>query len=291
MAQQVLQIDFNGKYQLSNELDVNSITRALVYGDCVFEKMRTNASKILFFGRHLDKICAAMSFLNMEIPKKFAAERGVLKDELSKLLIKNKIFTGGLVTLLAYRREIEGSSPQRFETEYIAVVSHMPTVLYKLNSQALSLSIYNEIPMPSGLLSCYNTHAGTMVKNLAAQYARKMRTTDALLVNNQGNIVESALYGNVFCVKDSVLYTPSLSEGCSDSVIRHHVLDVATTLGIKFDDAAIITPDFLKVVDEIFLASTEFGILWVGALQNRRFYRRTAETILNKLNEYYSDEF
>jgi len=291
MTEQVSQIDFNGKYQSSSSLNINDIQRALVYGDCVFEHFRTNASKILFFGRHIDKLCAAMSLLNMDIPKKFSTERAVLKDELSKLLIKNKIFKGGLLTLLAFRKGGSELLPQNAETEYIAMVNHMPTVLYELNKQALSLCIYDEIPMPSGHIANVNTHAGSLVKNLAAQHARKMRTTDALVVNTQGNIVESALHGNVFCVKDSVLYTPPLSEGCCDSVIRHHVLDVADTLGIQVDVKTNITLDFLKVVDEIFLASTEFGIVWVGALQNRRFYRRTAETILNKLNDYYSDEF
>ena len=284
-------IDFNGNYQPSNALDINSVQRALIFGDCVFEQIRTNASTMLFFGRHLDKLCAAMSFMNMDIPKKFSSERTVLKEELTKLLIKNKIFKGGLVTILVSRAEGGDTWLQPSQVYYIAMVRRLPSVLFELNTEGFSLNIYNELPMPAGRVSTFNTHSGSVVKSLAVQYARNKFTSDALIVNPEGGIVGSAMFGHIFCVRDSVLYTPPLSEGCHDSVIRRHVLDVAEILGIPADTNTTINADFLNVADEIFLASTEYGLKWVIAWQNRRYYRRTAETIFKRLNEYYADEF
>ena len=284
-------IDFNGNYQPSNSLDINNIRRALVFGDCVFEQIRTNASTMLFFGRHLDKLCAAMTFMNMDIPKKFASERTVLKEELTKLLIKNKIFKGGLVTLLVSRADGGDSWHQPSQVHYIAMVKRLPSVLFELNTEGLSLNIYNEMPMPPGRVANFNTHLGSVVKSLAVQYALNKFTSDSLIVNANGGIIGAATYGNIFCVKDSVVYTPPLSEGCHDSVIRRHVLDVAEILGIQTDANTIINAEFLTVADEIFLASTEYGLKWVIAWQNRRYYRRTAETIWKRLNEYYADEF
>lgn len=288
MAEQGSIIDLNSKYQSANTLSINTLSRALVYGDCVFEHIRTNASKMLFFGRHIEKLINAMQFMNMAIPKRFSTERQVLKEELTKLLVKNKIFKGGLLTLIAFRTD---GAMQQSETEYIAFTSPMPEVLFSFNTQGISLGIYSDIPVPQGHIANFNTHAVSIVCNLATQFARQNRTSDALLVNNEGNIVGAAQYGNIFCVKDQVLYTPPFSQGCVDSVIRRHVLDIAAALNIKTDDNAVITADFLKVVDEIFFVSIRHGITWAGALQNRRFYRRTAEMIHQKLNEYYADEF
>lgn len=288
MIKQGSQIDFNGKYQPSDTLDINIFSRAMLFGDCVYEQIRTNASTMLFFGRHLDKLCAAMTFLNMPIPEKFSVHRTVLKEELTKLLIKNKIFKGGMLTLMAMRTgEVAASS----EVIYIATVQHMPTVLFELNKEGFMLNIFNEIPMPAGRLANYNTYAGNMVKNLAYQFARKSRTNDACIVNPQGNIVGGARCGNIFCVKDSQILTPPLSEGCADTVMRRHVLDIAEILDIKADTETIITPEVMQVADEIFFASTEYGISWVMGWQNRRYYRWTAESVLNRLNQFYADEF
>lgn len=284
MAEQGSIIDYNGKYQSANTLSISTLNRALVYGDCVFEHIRTNASKMLFFGRHIEKLINAMQFMNMAIPKRFSTERQVLKEELTKLLIKNKIFKGGLLTLLVCSKN-EG------EPDYIAMVSPLPEPLFELNRQGLSIMLYTDNPVPAAPLANYNTHATGVVRTFAANAAKKIRANDALLVNNQGNMAVAAIHGAAFFVKDSILYTPALSECCVDTVMRRHVLEAADSLGIKTDETTKITPDFLKVVDEIFFASTEYGINWVGALQNRRFYRRTAEMIIKKLNEYYADEF
>lgn len=284
-------IDFNGNYQPSNAFDINSARRALIFGDCVFEQIRTNASTMLFFGRHLDKLCAAMTFMNMEIPKKFSSERTVLKEELTKLLIKNKIFKGGLLTLLICRTEGNDVWHQPSQVYYIAMVKRLPSVLFELNTEGLTLNIFNELTMPAARVANFNTHFGSVVKSLALQYSRNKFTSDSFIVNSNGNLIGSAMYGNIFCVKDSVVYTPPLSEGCTDSVIRRHILDVAEILGIQTDANTVITSEFLNVADEIFLASTEFGLKWVIAWQNRRYYRRTAETIWKRLNEYYADEF
>ncbi|MBR4213731.1 MAG: aminotransferase class IV [Bacteroidales bacterium] len=288
MVIQGSQIDFNGKYQPSNTLDINIFNRAMLYGDCVFEQIRTNASTMLFFGRHLDKLCAAMTFMNMPIPDKFSSQRTVLKEELTKLLIKNKIFKGGMLTLMVMRT---GGVLDLPDVIYIATVQHMPSVLFDLNKEGFMISIFNEIPMPAGRIANYNTYAASMVKNLAYQFARKSRTNDACIVNAQGDIVGGARSGNIFCVRDSEIFTPPLSAGCADSVMRRHVLDIAEILDIKANTETLITPDFMQVADEIFFASTEYGISWAMGWQNRRYYRRTAEMVFNRLNQFYADEF
>ena len=39
MIKQGSQIDFNGKYQPSDTLDINIFSRAMLYGDCVYEQI------------------------------------------------------------------------------------------------------------------------------------------------------------------------------------------------------------------------------------------------------------
>lgn len=92
---------------------------------------------------------------------------------------------------------------------------------------------------------------------------------DVLLLNAAGNVVESAI-ANLFLLKDGVWYTPPLSEGCLDGVIRALIREALSTKGIPCREVALSIQDLLEA-DELFLCNSLRKIRAVHSFQGRRY--------------------
>jgi branched-chain amino acid aminotransferase len=81
---------------------------------------------------------------------------------------------------------------------------------------------------------------------------------EALLMNRQGHIFEASR-GNIFWMKDGVLYTPPLSSGCLNGITRQQVIKQAKSMKIPVEERKL-TLDILKRSDAAFLTNSLAGI-------------------------------
>ena len=81
---------------------------------------------------------------------------------------------------------------------------------------------------------------------------------EALLLNRRGHIFESSR-ANIFWIKDKVLYTPPLSSGCLNGIIRHQVIKQAVSLKTSVKEMDL-TPAILENSDAAFLTNSLIGI-------------------------------
>ena len=78
-----------------------------------------------------------------------------------------------------------------------------------------------------------------------------------------------------------------LEDGCAKDIMRERVLEVARNAGYGVFGDKHLSLDHLKQADEIFFASTQNGVNWVGAFQTRRFYKTVSQDIATKINDLY----
>jgi branched-chain amino acid aminotransferase len=76
-------INYNGTIT-SEERLISLNNRGLAYGDALFETIKINYGKILFWEDHYFRLMASMRILRMEIPMNFTME--FLEEEIFKLL-------------------------------------------------------------------------------------------------------------------------------------------------------------------------------------------------------------
>ena len=126
--------------------------------------------------------------------------------------------------------------------------------------EGLVIDIYNEARKTADAFS--------MIKNnnylpyaMAARWCKKKNLDDALVMNGYGRIAEGTT-SNVFMVKDNVVQTPPLSEGCIAGVVRRHLLQYMAEKGMAFVEKTLTPGDVLQA-DEIFLTNAGFYIRWV----------------------------
>ncbi len=119
---------------------------------------------------------------------------------------------------------------------------------------------------------------------MAALWAKQNKLTDALVLNDKGNIIESS-HSNIFIVSNGVLYTPSLTDGCLAGVQRMQVINVAIQNKIKVYECSI-TPQNLLVADEVFLTNAIQGIQWIESYRQKRYVNTVTKNILTLMNNY-----
>ena len=100
--------------------------------------------------------------------------------------------------------------------------------------------------------------------NYADNVLEKAKATaegyDEVIFFNSGNILAEGSVSNIFCVKDGTIYTPAVSCGLLDGVMRRFVLENA-----KVREAAIIKSQ-LYAYDEFFLTNSLMGIMPVRSI-------------------------
>ena len=67
--------------------------------------------------------------------------------------------------------------------------------------------------------------------------------------------------------------------------MREVIMKLAVDAGLQVNDQSSLTPAVLDDADEVFLTNAVEGIRWIGAYRQRRFYKKTAQMLIRKLNE------
>ena len=67
---------------------------------------------------------------------------------------------------------------------------------------------------------------------MAALYAGRHELNDCILLNSYDRIGDSTI-ANIFCIKDKIIYTPPLAEGCVAECLRRYLLEKIKEAGIR----------------------------------------------------------
>jgi branched-chain amino acid aminotransferase len=127
-----------------------------------------------------------------------------------------------------------------------------------------------------------------MVYVVAGIYKNERALDDCILVNDKGSITE-AISSNIFAVKNGVLYTSPVADGCVDGVMRKKIIEIAETSRIAVYELSIMQSVLLGA-DELFLTNAVNGIRWVVAYKQKRYFNNTSKKFTEKLNELIAKE-
>jgi branched-chain amino acid aminotransferase len=118
---------------------------------------------------------------------------------------------------------------------------------------------------------------------MAGIYKNTYSLDECFLVNDKGNITE-AISSNIFAVKNGVLYTSPIADGCVDGVMRKKIIELAKANRIAVDELSIVQSVLLGA-DELFLTNAINGIRWIVAYKEKRYFNNTSKKLVEKLNE------
>ncbi len=259
-----LKVYIGGKFVDKEDAKISVYDHGLLYGDGVFEGIRSYAGRVFRMTEHVDRLYESARAIHLVIP--------MTREEMAKaieatLAVNN--FTDAYIRLVVTRGAGSlGLDPRRTTDPQVIIITD-------------SISLYPEEYYENGLSIIT---AGTIRNHPAALSPRikslnylnnilaKIEGTnagclEALMLNHSGYVAECT-GDNIFIVKKGVIHTPSIDAGILDGITRQAVIDLATSLGIVVIERTMERHDILTA-DECFLTGTAAEVIPVTKLDGR----------------------
>jgi len=273
-------INHNGTHFPSDQPLFSVNNRAFRYGDAVFETIRIANYNPQFLKEHIQRLFIGMSVLKMQANLFF--NETFFEQAILELARKNGISSDGRVRLTIYRNSGGLYAPDDNTVSYLIECSTMGTIGYALNAKGYTVDLYTELKKSQSPLSSIKS-ANCAIYVMAGIYKKMNSLDECILVNDKGAITE-AISSNIFAVKNGVLYTSPIADGCVDGVMRKKIIEIAQANRIAVYELSIMQ-NVLLGADELFLTNAINGINWVVAYKQKRYFNNTSKKLVEKLNE------
>lgn len=274
-------VNFNGEL-LANAAILSCENRGYKYGDALFETIKVNNGKPLFWEDHYFRLMASMRILRMEIPMNFTME--FLESEILKTLQANGLSQKiARVRLTVDRGEGGTYLPISKRINFSISCSLLNKPHYAFNeSEACEVDIFKDYFINEGLLSSLKTN-NKITNVLGSIYAQENDLDNCLLLNNNKNVVES-LNGNIFLVQGDNIKTPPLSDGCLKGIMRQQIIGILNKHEkFNLEESSISTFELQKA-DELFYTNVIKGIVPITHYRKKNYKSQVSQELLKILN-------
>lgn len=256
---------------------VSVFDRGFLYGDSVYEVVRTYGGRTFELDAHLARLAHSAERIGLALPWDArrtsaelartleAARGGDVRDPEAAPWNVDEQYARILVTRGA--GELGLDPALAVDPKSIVIVQPMrgpPARAYAEGVKATVVGVERNSPRavdPSAKTGAHLNHV------LAVREARASGAYEALLLDDHGFVTEGSS-SNVFAVRAGRLRTPPLAAGILEGVTRGIVLALARASAVPADEVPM-RPDDLAAADEIFITSTVREIVPVTRLGER----------------------
>ena len=259
-------VNVNGRLTDDKSATVSVYDHGFLYGEGVYETLRTYNGQPFLLDRHLRRLRASASALGLP----WAMDDSEIIDMITRTMAEVDGDTEKYIRVLLTRGIGEISyDPASCQTPTIVVLVRpyaetSPNLLAKGASLILSSIVRNH---PQALNP--QIKSNNLLNNaLAMQEALRAGADEALMCNYRGEIAECA-QSNVFIVRDGSALTPPLDSGLLEGITRNFVREIGPEIGIPVDEKPLRSSDLFSS-DEVFITGTTREVLGVSEIDGKR---------------------
>lgn len=274
-------ICFNGKFTDADKAVLLASNRSYRYGDGLFETMKVKEGAIQLAASHMERLFGGLSMLKMDVPALFT--RNKLQEVIIELCKQNKCEALARVRLSVSRGN-GGLYDEDRKLQYLVECWSLNQSVNQVNENGFVIDIFPDAAKSTDRFSNLKS-ANFLVYSMAAVYAKENKVNDCLVLNAHGRIADSTI-ANLFFMKGDTIFTPALSEGCVNGVMRKYLLESLAASNYQVEETIVSAEDLLAA-DEVFLSNAISGIRWVQRFRDKIYsnmktveiYRRFCQTI------------
>lgn len=259
-----LQIYISGKYYDKEHAKISVYDHGLLYGDGVFEGMRSYHGKVFRLKEHLDRLwdSARSIWLNIPItPEQMAAA-------VNDTLAKNNIRDGYIRLIVTRGSGTLGLDPNKCPVpEVIIITDHIQLYPKEFYDNGLKIVTAATVRNHTAALSPRIKSLNYLNNILAKIEGLRAGCVEALMLNTQGEVAECT-GDNIFIVKGGVLFTPPIDAGILEGITRNAVIELAEAGGITVKQIPLSRHD-VYIADEVFLTGSAAEVIPVVEIDSR----------------------
>jgi len=257
-------IYINGKYFSKEDAKISVYDHGLLYGDGVFEGMRTYSNKVFRLDEHIDRLYESARAILLTIP--------MSKQEMIEAVKKTVELSGlsdSYIRLVVTRGSGSlGLDPNRTSDPQVIIIVDL-IALYdrKYYDEGLKIITASTIRNHPAALSPRIKSLNYLNNIMAKLEGLQAGCMEAIMLNHKGEVAECT-GDNIFIVKKGQLLTPSADSGILEGITRNAILELANTLKIPARETTLTRHDLL-VADECFLTGSAAEVIPVVSIDSR----------------------
>jgi len=277
-----LKVYINGKHYDKENAMVSVYDHGLLYGDGVFEGIRSYSGKVFRMREHLDRLWNSAKAIWLQIP--------ISKDEMAKAieatLAINGIRDGYIRVVVTRGAGTLGLDPNRCADPQVIIITDRialyPEEQYQKGLEIITVSTMRNHP---AALSPRIKSLNYLNNILAKIEGLQAGCIEALMLNHKGEVAECT-GDNLFLVRDGQLLTPPIDAGILEGITRDAVIELARQAGITVREIPLTKHD-VYIADECFLTGTAAEVIPVVKVDSRTIGDGTPGPITRDLRERF----
>jgi len=259
-----LKVYINGKLYDKEAAAISVYDHGLLYGDGVFEGIRSYGGKVFRLKEHLDRLWYSAKAIWLAIP--------ISKDEMARAiedtLATNGIRDGYIRVVVTRGCGTLGLDPNKCsDPQVIVITDHIslyPEELYQKGLEIITVSTQRNHP---AALSPRIKSLNYLNNILAKIEGLQAGCIEALMLNHKGEVAECT-GDNIFVARDGRLLTPPNEAGILEGITRDAVISLARGAGIEVREVPLGKHD-VYIADECFLTGTAAEVVPVVKVDSR----------------------
>jgi branched-chain amino acid aminotransferase len=257
-------IYISGKLYDKEDAKISVYDHGLLYGDGIFEGIRSYGGKVFRMQEHLDRLWASAKSIWLEIP----IAREALAQAILETLKVNQIQDGYIRLIVTRGAGSLGLDPNRTSNPQVIIIadsiSLYPAEMYENGLTIITSSVQRNHP---AALSPRIKSLNYLNNILAKIEGLQAGCVEALMLNHKGEVAECT-GDNIFLVRNRVLQTPPLDAGILEGITRNAVMELARASGIEVREMALTKHD-VYIADECFLTGSAAEVIPVVKVDSR----------------------
>jgi branched-chain amino acid aminotransferase len=277
-----MKVYISGKLYEKEDAKISVYDHGLLYGDGVFEGIRSYAGSVFRLDRHLERLWNSAKAIWLQIPMTKEQMSAAIYDTLEVNGIKDGyirvVVTRGVGTL--------GLDPNRCSNPEVIIITDFislyPEELYRKGLEIITVSTQRNHP---AALSPRIKSLNYLNNILAKIEGLQAGCIEALMLNHKGEVAECT-GDNLFVVRGGRLLTPPNDAGILEGITREAVIELAGQSGIDVREVPLTKHD-VYIADECFLTGTAAEVVPVVKVDSRPIGDGTPGPITRDLMERF----
>jgi branched-chain amino acid aminotransferase len=263
-------INVNGRITSDREAVVSVLDHGFLYGEGVYEVVRTYRRRPFLFDRHLDRLRRSAAFLALTLPLSDAEFEARFRDTAAAFFAQPDATAEVYVRILVTRGvgDITYNTASCVSPTVVVIIKPFTPLSPEVYARGVRAALVPVLRNHPGSVSPLIKSNNLLNNALAAQEAYRRGAFEGIMRNFRNEISEGSV-SNIFVVKNGAVLTPPLDAGLLAGITRAFVLEIAPGARIEIREAPLHDEELLDA-DECFLTSSTQEIVPIVQVDDHR---------------------
>ncbi len=277
-----MKIYLNGQFVDKDKAVVSVYDHGLLYGDGVFEGIRSYNGLVFRLKEHIDRLYKSAEAIQLNIPK----TKSEMMDAVVATLKENSLRDAYIRLVVTRGPGDLGLDPRKCKLATIFIIADKiklyPEEFYQNGLKIITASTRRNLPQAlDPRIKSLN-----YLNNILAKIDAIAAGTEEAIMLSHNNYVAECTGDNIFMVSKGELITPPVEVGALEGVTRDAVMALARKGGVPVVEKMLRLED-LYASDEMFLTGTAAEIIPVVDVDGKKIGNGKPGPIFKRLLEEF----